>query len=44
MLNTDLNPFVVEETQKVEWCKVNALFPIDYDFMAGRPVMENSLL
>lgn len=42
-INTDLNPLMVEETQEVEWCKVNALFSIQYDFVAGRSAMENSV-
>lgn len=43
MVNTDLNPLIVEETEEVKWCKVNALFSIDYDFVAGRSVMENNV-
>ncbi len=42
--NTDFDPFMVKETQEVERCKVDALFSIDDDFMAGRSVMENSVI
>lgn len=31
---------MVKETQEVEWCKVNALFSIQYDFVAGWSTME----
>lgn len=41
--NTDLNPLMVKETQEVKWCKVNALFSVEYDFVAGRSVMEKCL-
>lgn len=34
---------MVEETQEVEWCKVNALFSIQYDFVAGWSTMEKCL-
>lgn len=34
---------MVEETKEVKWCEVNALFSIDYDFVAGRAVMENNV-
>lgn len=44
IINTDLNPLMVEETQEVKWCKVNALLSIDYDFVAGRSVMKTQTL
>lgn len=34
---------MVEETQEVKWCEVNALFSVEYDFVAGRSAMEKCL-
>lgn len=34
---------MVKETQEVKWCEVNALFSVEYDFVAGRSVMEKCL-
>lgn len=43
-MNTDLDPLVVEETQEVKWCKVNALLSIQYDFVAGRSAVTKFLI
>lgn len=36
----DLNTFIIEQAQEVERSKINALFSIDYNFVAGRSTMK----
>lgn len=41
--NHNLNAFVVEQAQEVERGKVNALFSVDYDFVARRSARKKKI-